>query len=91
MLPSISITKANMEARRKAMDNGASDGFSNRLINTEIPAPKPINAEAVPAFLSKGARVRAAVLGLAIPTQPSNPNRKIMVTGRFSQSICRKK
>jgi|GEM_PF-3605888 len=41
-LPSFSMKKAKRDDMKKAMASGVSDGFSNRLINTEISEPKPI-------------------------------------------------
>ena len=45
--------------------------------DTNAPKPNciaPINADALPAFLAKGARVSPAVFGLEIPKQDKNKN-----------------
>ena len=51
--------------------------------DTNAPSPScnaPINAEALPAFLEKGARVKPAVLGFEIPKHPKNKNNINMVS-----------
>ena len=68
------------------MAKGVTDGFSNKLMNTDISDPKPIwiapiSDEAVPAFFAKGANVSAAVLGFVMPTQDNRRKMNTMIIG----------
>ena len=81
------------EEMRNAIHKGVTEGFSNKLMNTDISDPRPIwmapiSEEAVPAFFENGASVSAAVLGFAIPTQDKRRKMKMMLIGKSSQPIC---
>ncbi len=70
-----------------AMAKGVTDGFSNKLMNTDISEPKPIwiapiSEEAVPAFFEKGASVRADVLGFVMTTQDKRRKMNTIIKGK---------
>ena len=58
--------------------------------DTKAPKPSciaPIKAEALPAFLEKGARVSPAVLGFEIPRQARNKNNITIVPYKPKTSL----
>ncbi|MNL78799.1 hypothetical protein D3C87_2052760 [compost metagenome] len=61
-------------------------------MTVEAKAPKPIcsapiRAEALPAFREKGAKARAAALGLTMPTEDKNQKNIIIAPARPNQLL----
>jgi hypothetical protein len=85
LLPINKINNATIVVPVMIATIGTADLTSNILTPKEANAPNPIctapiNAEALPAFLLKGARDKAEVFGLVKPRQHRNKKSKIMVS-----------
>ena len=84
------MAKAKLEDTHIVTTIGTDDFVSKKPKSNEVKAPKPIctapiNAEALPAYLEKGASAKADVFGAVNPTQAKIINKNIINSGSVIQ------